>query len=171
MAATACLPRCPYDHRTCSGIGITVIGLGCLAVAMLGGLVTIEPVHTWYPTISKPLWTPPDWVFGPVWTVLYAVMAIAASLVWLKRDTHDACGPMGLFVVQLAANLAWSVLFFGLHSPWLGFLDVVLLWAAVGMTTTAFFQVSATAGWLMVPYWLWATFAAMLNGSIVIMNS
>jgi len=171
MAATACLPRCPYDRRTCSVLGIAAIGLGTLAVAGLGGLITAEPVQNWYPTIAKPSWTPPDWLFGPVWTALFILMAMAASLVWVRRDNGcDVCAPMGLYAVQLTANLAWCVLFFGLRSPWLGFLDVVLLWAAVGVMMVTFFQVRAAAGWLVAPYWLWVTFAAVLNGSIVVMS-
>jgi len=97
-------------------------------------------------------------------------MAVAASVVWLSRRCDDVCCPLSAFEAQLALNLAWSVCFFGLRSPLLGFLDVCLLWVAVALTTAEFFLVSRTAGWLMVPYWLWVTFTAALNGAILILG-
>jgi len=101
---------------------------------------------------------------------LYATMAVAASIVWLSRRCDDVYCPLSAFAVQLALNLAWSVCFFGLRSPLLGFLDVCLLWIAAALTTAEFFLVSRPAGWLMVPYWLWVTFAAALNGAILILD-
>ncbi len=167
-----CLPRCPAGQRTtCSRVGVAVIVAACVVVPAVAGAFTAASVRDWYPMLAKPDWTPPAWVFGPVWTVLYAMMAVSASLVWLHRDETEPCGPLGFFAVQLAANLLWSVLFFGLRSPWLGFLDILLLWAAVGMTVVTFFQVRRLAGWLLVPYWLWVSFAACLNGAIALMGS
>jgi len=170
MAGAVCLPRCPYDRRTCSAVGVGAITASAAAVWVLSGLVTVGSVRDWYPTLAKPTWTPPDWVFGPVWSAMYVLMAAGAALVWLRRDDW-VCTPMGAFAVQLAANLAWSLLFFGTRSPWLGFLDVVLLWAAVGVMTVTFFQVRPAAGWLVAPYWVWVTYAAALNGSIVVMST
>jgi tryptophan-rich sensory protein len=150
--------------------GVAVIVLACVAVPAVGAAVSAPAVDGWYADVPKPSWTPPSWVFGPVWTALYAMMAVAASLVWVSRNADDVCCPLSAFGVQLALNLAWSVCFFGLRSPLLAFLDVCLLWVMVAVTTAEFFLVSRAAGWLMVPYWLWVTFAAALNAAILLMG-
>jgi tryptophan-rich sensory protein len=147
-------------------VGVAAIVAGVVAVAVIGGLVTAGSVKTWYPGVPKPAWTPPDWVFGPVWTALYAMMAAAASVVWLSRDR--TCCPLTAFWIQLGLNLLWSVFFFGLRSPLLGLIDICVLWVAIGVTVAQFFRASRLAGWLLVPYWLWVTFAAALNASIVL---
>ncbi len=169
--ASAILPR-PVESgpRLKSWIGVIAIVAAVVGVAVIGSTVMTGAVREWYHSVSKPVWTPPDWVFGPVWTALYTMMATAAAIVWLERDNDDICCPVGAFSIQLALNLAWSVLFFGLRSPLLGFLDICLLWVAAGVTMTQFFLVSKTAGWLMVPYWLWITFAGVLNGSIILLG-
>jgi benzodiazapine receptor len=140
----------------------------CLIVGSLGGFATAEPVLTWYPTINKPSWTPPDWIFAPVWTVLFIMMAVAAWLVW---RTGDRIGPaMILFFSQLALNLGWSLLFFGARSPWLGLVEIVMFWCVLLVTVLAFFGRSTLAGILMLPYIAWVTFAAVLNFAIWRMN-
>ena len=111
----------------------------CFGVAGAGGAITATSVQTWYQTLEKPSWTPPDWVFGPVWTVLYLLMALAAFLVWRPGGWKPAKAALGCFVIQLALNLGWSVLFFGLRSPGLAFLDVVILWLFI-MATLLLFQ-------------------------------
>lgn len=151
-------------------VGIAAIVLACVAVPAIGAAVSAPAVDGWYADVPKPSWTPPSWVFGPVWTTLYAMMAIAASLVWVSRNGDDVFCPLSAFAVQLCLNLAWSVCFFGLRSPLLAFLDVCLLWVMVAVTTAEFFLVSRTAGWLMVPYWLWVSFAAALNGAILLLG-
>jgi tryptophan-rich sensory protein len=150
---------------------VLVIVLAVAAVAAVGGLVTATSVRTWYPTLPRPAWTPPDRVFAPVWTVLYAMMAAAASIIWVRRAQFDICCPLGAFAIQLILNLAWPLLFFGLRSPLLGFLDICLLWVATGVTVTQFFLVSRAAGWLLAPYWAWVTFAAALNAAIVLLGA
>lgn len=167
-AAVRPRPETADQHRTRSIVGVVVIVSACVAVEVVSGLVTAGPVRSWYPDLSKPSWTPPDWVFGPVWTALYGMMAVAASRVWLARDRWEVCCPLAAFGVQLAANLAWSVLFFGLRSPALGLVDVLLLCVLVGVTAGQFFGVSRSAGWLMLPYLGWVLFAAALNASIVL---
>lgn len=163
-------PETAAEHRTASRVGVVVIVAACVAVEVVSGLVTAGPVRSWYPDLPKPSWTPPDWLFGPVWTALYATMALSASLVWLARDRDDVCCPLTAFGLQLAANLAWSALFFGLESPLLGFLDILLLWGLIGFTVVQFLGVSRVAGLLLVPYWLWVTYAAALNGAILAMS-
>ncbi|MBA4063409.1 MAG: sensory protein TspO [Isosphaera sp.] len=164
------LPDRRPRHPSAGWVGVGAIVAAVAAAAATGTVVTASSVTTWYPDVPKPVWTPPAWVFGPVWAVLYVTMAAAAAVVWRSRDRDDVCCPLAAFGVQLALNVAWTVFFFGLRSPLLGFLDVCLLWAAVGVTVTQFFAVSRLAGWLLVPYGLWVTFAAALNGSIVLLG-
>lgn len=140
----------------------------CLAVGMLGGLASSASIDGWYRTIAKPDWTPPDMVFGPVWTLLYIMMAVAAWLVW--RSDELVRPALILFFGQLALNLLWTLLFFGARSPGLALIEVVFLWLAVLMTMLAFFARSRLAGWLFVPYLAWVSFAGVLNAAIWWMN-
>lgn len=140
----------------------------CLAVGALGGYVTTSAIDAWYRPLAKPDWTPPDWLFGPVWTALYVMMAVAAWLVW---KTQDRIAPaMVLFFSQLALNFAWSFLFFGARSPWLGVVDITFLWITVLATMLVFFTRSRLAGWLFVPYLMWVSFAAALNFAVWQLN-
>ena len=125
----------------------------------------------WYANLNKPFFNPPGWVFGPVWTVLYILMAISAALVWQKGlDRPKVRIAMGLYLVQLILNALWTPLFFGLEMPLLAFIDIVLLWAGIIFTILAFFRVSKVAASLMVPYLVWTTFAAVLNFSLWYLN-
>jgi tryptophan-rich sensory protein len=138
----------------------------CFLVAGAGTAFTSGPVRYWYPTLRKPFWNPPDWVFGPVWTALYLMMAIAAWLIWRKAGFSGAASALGLFALQLALNALWSPLFFGLRNPLAGLLDIFPLWAAILATLVSFWRISPLAGALMVPYWLWVSFATVLNFTI-----
>jgi tryptophan-rich sensory protein len=142
----------------------------CFAVAGVGGAVTIPNIANWYAGLSKPSWTLPDWVFGPVWSILYLSMAVAAWLVWRQKGWEGAAVPMVLFAVQLALNFAWSWIFFGLHSPGAAFIDIVFLWVAILATTVAFWQCSTLAAILFVPYLVWVIFAAVLNFAVWRLN-
>lgn len=142
----------------------------CLGVAGIGRLVTSHSVGTWYVALRKPVWTPSAWVFAPVWTILYVMMAVAAWLVWLHRDAAVARSGMLLFAIQLALNLAWSILFFGLRNPLAGLVDIVLLWLAILGTLVVFWRVVSPAGWLMAPYLAWVTYASALNFVLWRMN-
>jgi tryptophan-rich sensory protein len=140
----------------------------CLAVGAVGGAASAAAIDGWYRTLAKPSWNPPDWVFGPVWTVLYIMMGVAAWLVW---RTRDRIGPaMVLFAVQLALNLAWTFIFFTAQSPGLALVEIAFLWLSVLATMLAFFGRQTTAGWLFVPYLAWVSFAAVLNFAIWSMN-
>lgn len=139
-----------------------------LAVGMLGGWAVSSSVSGWYLTINKPSWNPPSWLFGPVWTVLYIMMGIAAWLVWRTKDRIAPA--MILYFSQLALNFAWSFLFFGARSPWLGLVDITMLWLAIVATMLAFFGRSTPAGLLMIPYLAWVSFAAALNFTIWRLN-
>jgi translocator protein len=153
--------------RTKQAFVLIALLIVCFAVAGLGGLATAANIPNWYASLVKPSWTPPSWLFGPVWSVLYLSMAVAAWLVWRKGN---AIVPLALFAVQLAFNAAWSWLFFGLHSPVLGFADILVLWTAIVATTIVFWRRSVAAGILFVPYLAWVTFAAVLNLAVWRLN-
>lgn len=140
----------------------------CLAVGFGASFATQSSVAAWYPTLNRPDWNPPNWLFAPVWTVLYIMMAVAAWLVWKARqDTKPA---MLLFFSQLALNFAWSFLFFGARSPGLGLIGIVMMLLAVAATTFVFWRISRPAGALFVPYLAWTAFAAILNFTVWSMN-
>jgi translocator protein len=142
-----------------------------LVVGSLGALFTAPAIAGWYARLDKPAFTPPDWVFGPVWTTLYVLMGVAFFLVWQRAEGNPTARiGMGLFGVQLGLNFLWSYLFFGRQSPLAGLVDIVLLWAAIAATMIYFFKVSRPAGLLMVPYILWVTLALALNFEIWRMN-
>lgn len=139
----------------------------CLAVGALGGWATVQSVAEWYPALNKPSWTPPPWVFAPVWTMLYILMGLAAWLVWRKGNARTA---MVLFGIQLLLNLAWSFLFFGARSPVLGLVDIVVLWFAIAAMILAYFSKSRLAALMMLPYLAWVSFATALNAAIYALN-
>jgi benzodiazapine receptor len=141
----------------------------CFAVAAMGSLATASSVSTWYVTLAKPVWTPPAWVFAPVWTTLYAAMAVAAWLVWRRPDALRGSA-LVLFLVQLTLNGAWSWFFFGFRQIGLALLDIGALFVALAATTLVFRRVTSVAAWLMLPYLLWVTYAASLNAAIWRLN-
>ena len=124
----------------------------------------------WYASLKKPSWNPPAWLFGPVWTALYTLMAVAAWLVWRRGGWAAQRRPLLLFLLQLALNAAWTPLFFGLHQPGLAFAEIVLLWLAIAATLTAFGSVSRAAAALLAPYLAWVSFAAVLNFTLWRLN-
>ena len=117
----------------------------------------------WYDSLNKPDWNPPGWVFGPVWSTLYTLMAVAAWLVWKRGGFQDQRKPLTWFIAQLILNAAWSPLFFGLHEPGIAFCEILLLWAAIAGTIRAFYPVSRPAACLLIPYLAWVSFATILN--------
>lgn len=140
----------------------------CLLAGFIGSRFTFVSVKTWYRTIRKPSWNPPNWIFAPVWTLLYIMMAVAAWRVWERTD--NAFGPMLMFAFQLVLNVAWSAIFFGMRNISLALKEIALLWTAVVATMTMFWSVDPLAGILFVPYAAWVTFAAFLNHTIDRMN-
>lgn len=149
--------------------------LGFLAInligAALGGLATASSVGSWYATIEKPGFTPPGWVFGPAWTTLYALMATSAWLVWRKGPSDKGVKTALLaYFVQLVINFAWSPLFFGMQSPILGLVNIIILLAAIVWMLIKFYRISLPATGLMLPYLLWVCFATALNFEIYRLN-
>lgn len=143
----------------------------CLSAGGIGSAFTFSAIPEWYSTLQKPALSPPNWVFAPVWTVLYVLMGLAASIVWQKglRDRKIRAA-LVLFLVQLMLNTLWSWFFFGLRSPLYGLIDILFLWAMILVTIARFFRISVPAGLLMVPYLLWVTFASGLNLGIFLLN-
>ena len=141
----------------------------CLAVGAAGGLVTASSVNTWYPTLVKPAFNPPNWVFGPVWTTLYLLMALAAWRVW-RSGAAGARLALGAWALQLALNLCWSLVFFGLQRPGAAFAEILVLLAAIVLAARLFWRIDRAAGALFAPYIAWVAFAAVLNGAIWRLN-
>lgn len=140
------------------------------AVAAVGGWATSLSVGDWYPTLNRPPLTPPDAVFGPVWSVLFGLMGLAAWHVWRRTGLLGAPVAMGLFLAQLALNLGWSVLFFGIQRPDLALVEILILWPVILATLIAFWRIDRIAGALLLPYLLWVAFAIYLNAGFVYLN-
>lgn len=142
-----------------------------LLCGFLGSLATRPAIETWYAGLTKPGFSPPNWLFGPAWTLLYILMGIAAFLVWNRGlDAPGVKPALVLFLVQLVLNLAWSFIFFAGRSPTWGFVEILVLWVAIVATMVQFFRVTPAAGWLLVPYIGWVTFASALNGALMVLN-
>ncbi len=138
---------------------------------IIGSIFTMPSIDGWYALITKPALNPPSWVFGPVWTTLFVLMGISAFLIWKKGlDQKGVKVALGIFLGQLILNTLWSIIFFGLHSPFWAFIEIIFLWLAILTTIVAFYKISKTAGWLLVPYLLWVSFASYLNYSIYALN-
>jgi len=142
----------------------------CLAIGGLGGAVTASSVIEWYPTLNKPSFNPPNWVFGPVWTTLYVMMGVAAWRVWRAADRAAAWGPLALFALQLAVNLGWSIAFFGLRDPGLAVAVILVLDLLVLATALMFRRIDGLAALLLVPYLAWIAFATILNIAVWRLN-
>ena len=142
----------------------------CLGAGALGGFATSRSLETWYPTLIKPSWNPPDAVFAPVWTTLYLLMGVAGWLIWRAPARPSRRRALILFAVQLLLNSLWSMLFFGLRSPGLALVEIVLLWLAILATMVSARDVSRAAAWLLAPYLAWVSFATVLNASIWRLN-
>lgn len=142
----------------------------CLAVGGVGGAVTSTSVTDWYPTLNKPSFNPPNWVFGPVWTTLYVMMGVAAWRVWRAADRDTVRGPLAVFALQLAVNLGWSAAFFGLRNLGLAVAVIIVLDLLVLATALMFRRVDRLAEWLLVPYLAWISFATVLNVAVWRLN-
>lgn len=151
---------------------ILVVVVTCLVIGYFSGMVTRTAIITWYPTLVKPSFNPPNWVFAPVWSMLYVMMGVAAALVWdkIEFDKDLVKKALVLFAVQLALNGLWSFLFFGLKNPMLAGIEIILLWLMIFETYTKFSKINKIAGFLLVPYLLWVSFAMILNISIWWLN-
>lgn len=151
------------------GLVASLLLVGSAAVA--GNFFSNNGASQWYQELAKPGWTPPPWVFGPVWTILYALIALSAWLVWLERDRVNILPASVVFLVQLVLNALWSVLFFGLRRPDLALVEILLLLGVIIANVAVFWRVRRAAGLLLVPYLVWVGFATLLNFAIWRMNA
>jgi len=141
----------------------------CLSAGIIGSFFTSSSIPIWYTALNKPFFNPPNWIFGPVWTLLYVLMGISLYIVWTKgfKKNKEA---IIWFAAQLILNILWSILFFGLKSPLLAFVEIILLWIAILITLIKFYKVSKQSAYLLIPYLAWVGFAAILNFSIFYLN-
>lgn len=151
-------------------IPFVVFILLCATVSLVGSLWTKEGLSTWYLTLRKPIWTPPDWVFGPVWTLLYSMIAISGWLIYKGKRSYQRSMALRFYGGQLVLNFMWSFFFFSLRSPILGLIDIVLLSILIVLTIINGWRVSSLAGILLIPYLIWVLYAATLNAGILLLN-
>jgi tryptophan-rich sensory protein len=143
----------------------------CQLAGVAGSIFTFSSIPTWYATLNKPAFSPPNWLFGPAWITLYTLMGISLYLVWSKglnnKKVKDA---LKFFSIQLVLNSFWTIIFFGLRNPFAAFVEIIFLWASIAFTIFSFYKISRTAAYLLVPYIIWVSFAAALNYYVWILN-
>ncbi|MBM3281777.1 MAG: tryptophan-rich sensory protein [Candidatus Diapherotrites archaeon] len=148
----------------------------CLGAGFIGSFFTMDSISTWYASLNKPFFNPPNWVFGPVWTVLYVFMGWSLYQLWnnhstaVKKNQPLLFSAYYWFAVQLILNVLWSIIFFGWKNPLLALSTIIFTWFSIGMTVSAFFRIRKEAAYPLLPYWAWVSFASLLNMSIVLLN-
>lgn len=144
----------------------------CELAGIIGSVFTVSSIPTWYAALTKPALNPPNWIFGPVWTTLYFLMGVALYLVWTSKKGKETQRNQALwiFFIQLALNTAWSIIFFGLESPGVALIEILIMWSAIAWTIKLFYPLSKLAAYLLIPYILWVSFATYLTYSIWILN-
>jgi tryptophan-rich sensory protein len=151
---------------------ILTLVVTCLAIGYFSGLITRSSILTWYPTLIKPSFNPPNWIFAPVWSLLYCMMGVAAGLVWdyIDFEKQKTTQALNFFAIQLGLNALWSYLFFGLMNPMLAGIEIIVLWLFIYETYLKFSKINKIAGNLFLPYLAWVSFATVLNLSIWWLN-
>lgn len=150
---------------------IAICVLLCMATGFISGASTADSIQNWYSTLNKPFFNPPNWIFAPVWTILYILIGISAGMIWHKGlDQNGVKWALGLFVGQFVLNLLWSPFFFNLQAPTIALIIIIVLWFLILVTIMNFNKINKTAGRLMIPYFMWVSFATLLNGAIVYLN-
>ena len=142
----------------------------CQLAGAIGSIFTFSAIPNWYSTINKPFFNPPNWLFGPVWTLLYLFMGIALYLILITKKTAKRKTALIVFFTQLGLNSLWSIIFFGLHSPGFAFIEIIFLLIFIVLSILKFLPISKKAAYLLVPYLLWVSFASILNFSIFLLN-
>lgn len=141
-----------------------------VGIGLLGGLFTFPEINSWYAGLQKPAFNPPNWLFGPVWTVLYILMGISLYLIWRKPVSKERNAALTIFLIQFVLNFCWSILFFNQHLVGWALVEITVMWAFIFLTILWFKPLSAAAAWLLVPYILWVSFAMILNTAIWKLN-
>ncbi len=148
-----------------------IVSILCpLLIGYFGSVFTSKSVSTWYPTLNKPFFNPPNWIFSPVWTILFIMIGLSFYFVWLKNPIGKILSDVLLYSIQLILNLLWSLFFFGMRNPTLAFLDIIILLIFIFILIVRFRRLSRISSYLLAPYFLWVAFASILNFSIVILN-
>ncbi len=142
----------------------------CYIAAFIGSVFTTPSIFTWYASLQKPFFNPPNWIFGPVWSILYTAMGYALYLVLIKTTKKDKQYAIKSFALQLILNTLWSIVFFGLHFPGIALIVIILLWGAIFLTIRQFYPLSKIASYLLIPYLFWVSFAILLNLGILMLN-
>ena len=160
-----------YPRKTFQFLPFVINLLIPLFFGVLGGMITINSVRTWYPGIQKPSFNPPNWLFGPVWSTLFIIIGISAYLVWIRRDSivHFP-RTVAVYFIQLILNLAWSFLFFYNHLIGAALIEIIALLVVIAINGIMFYKINRTAGLLFIPYFLWVSFATFLTYNIFILN-
>jgi benzodiazapine receptor len=141
----------------------------CLGVGSLGSFFTVSEIASWYATLQKPFFSPPNYLFGPVWTILYILMGVSLAIVWSSKKKGKEKA-IKLFLIQLALNFFWSIIFFAWHSPELAFIEIIVMWIFIFLTIKAFLPISKISAYLLYPYLAWVSFASILNLFVAILN-
>ncbi len=152
---------------------IFIFIIACEIVGAIGSIFTIPNIPIWYASLVKPFFSPPNWVFGPVWTLLFLLMGIALYIIWEikeKKLLEKRFYALSWFKIQFAFNVIWSYLFFGLRNPFYGFIGIIFLWCSIVLTIIYFYKINKKAAYLLVPYLVWVSFATILNYSIMMLN-
>jgi tryptophan-rich sensory protein len=160
-----------YRSRVRAVIGLAAFLLGCAGVSLVGAAITATSVGDWYQTIAKPSFNPPDWLFAPIWTTIYILIAVAGWRAWPQAGTAMVSGAFAVYVAQLALNIGWSFLFFGLQKIGLALIEIVVLLAAIAVNIVLFWRLDRWAGVLLVPYLVWVAFATVLTAAIWRLNA
>lgn len=135
----------------------------CQLAGIIGTFFTANSISTWYASLNKPSFNPPGWIFGPVWITLYILMGISFYLIWMKKDKINFKLLSSLFIIQLILNSLWTIIFFGLHSPFFAFIEIIILWIMILLCIILFYKISKKSSYLLIPYLLWVSFASILN--------
>ena len=141
----------------------------CTSLGFLSGLSTADSITNWFQFVKKPSWNPPNWLFAPVWTLLYILMGISVALIW-HSNSNNKKKAIGLFIIQFTLNLCWSIIFFNQHMPGLAFVEIIVMLIFIILTTVSFYKINKTAAYLLLPYICWVSFATVLNGTIWFLN-
>lgn len=145
--------------------------IGCELVGILGSIFTVSAIPNWYATLNKPFFSPPNWIFGPVWTVLYALMGMSFYLIWKLDWKKKKIKTAGIyFFIQLGLNFIWTPIFFGLKSPLIALFVIMAMWVFILLTIIKFYTLNKFAAYLLIPYLAWVSFATILNAAIVLLN-
>lgn len=153
-----------------NGIKLILSIVLCVSLGSVGGLVTVSEIPTWYASLNKPSFNPPNWLFGPVWTTLYVLMGISVYLIWKQPVSKERNQALQLFILQFILNFCWSFIFFGLHATGWALIEMIALWILILLSILHFAKHSKTAAWLLVPYISWVSFALLLNAAIWKLN-